>query len=42
MAPDVHASLLEVISHHGGRSAEEAAAYLSTMMSERRYVRDVY
>jgi sulfite reductase (NADPH) flavoprotein alpha-component len=42
MAPDVHAALLEIVGRHGGRSTEEAAAYLNTLMSERRYVRDVY
>jgi sulfite reductase (NADPH) flavoprotein alpha-component len=42
MAPDVHAALLEIIGHHGGRSPEEAASYLNTLIGERRYVRDVY
>jgi sulfite reductase (NADPH) flavoprotein alpha-component len=42
MAPDVHTALLEIVGLHGGRSAEDAAAYLNTLMSERRYVRDVY
>jgi sulfite reductase (NADPH) flavoprotein alpha-component len=42
MAPDVHAALLEIVGHHGGHSPEDAAAYLNTLMGERRYVRDVY
>jgi sulfite reductase (NADPH) flavoprotein alpha-component len=42
MAPDVHAALLEIVARHGGRGPEEAAAYLNTLMGERRYVRDVY
>ena len=42
MAPDVHAALLEIVGVHGGRSREDAVAYLNTLMSERRYVRDVY
>jgi sulfite reductase (NADPH) flavoprotein alpha-component len=42
MAPDVHAALLEIVRDHGGRSPEDAAEYLNTLMSERRYVRDVY
>jgi sulfite reductase (NADPH) flavoprotein alpha-component len=42
MAPDVHAALLEVVAKHGGRSPENASAYLNGLMSERRYVRDVY
>ena len=42
MAPDVHQALLGIVADHGGRSPEDAAAYLNTLMSERRYVRDVY
>ncbi len=42
MAPDVHAALLEIIAHHGGRNPEEAVSYLNTLIGERRYVRDVY
>jgi len=42
MAPDVHTALLDIVGHHGGRTPEDAAAYLNTLMGERRYVRDVY
>jgi sulfite reductase alpha subunit-like flavoprotein len=38
----VHAALLQIISHHGGRNSEEAVSYLNTLIGERRYVRDVY
>jgi sulfite reductase (NADPH) flavoprotein alpha-component len=42
MAPDVHSALVDIVGHHGGRTAEDAAAYLNALMGERRYVRDVY
>ena len=42
MAPDVHAALLEVVATHGGRSAEDAAAYLAGLAQAKRYARDVY
>jgi sulfite reductase (NADPH) flavoprotein alpha-component len=42
MAPDVHAALLDIVGDHGGRTPEDAAAYLNTLIGERRYVRDVY
>jgi sulfite reductase (NADPH) flavoprotein alpha-component len=42
MAPDVHSALLDIVGHHSGRTPEDAAAYLNTLMGERRYVRDVY
>ena len=42
MAPDVHATLMEIVAHHGGRSPEDAAAYANALTAERRYVRDVY
>ena len=42
MAPDVHAALLDIVSRHGALSAEAAADYVNGLMSERRYVRDVY
>jgi len=42
MAPDVHAALIEVISTHGGRSAEEAGEYLNELAQGKRYARDVY
>lgn len=42
MAKDVEAALIEVITTHGNKSAEEAAAYLADMKKNRRYQRDVY
>jgi sulfite reductase (NADPH) flavoprotein alpha-component len=42
MAPDVHAALLDIISTHGGRSREDAAAWLDTLRDEQRYQRDIY
>ena len=42
MAPDVDKALHEVIEKHGGKTAEEAAAYVEEMRAEKRYRRDVY
>jgi sulfite reductase (NADPH) flavoprotein alpha-component len=42
MAPDVHAALVEIVAAHGGRSAEDAAAYLGELAQAKRYARDVY
>ncbi len=42
MAPDVDKALLGVIAEHGGKSAEEAAAYIEQMLKDKRYRRDVY
>ncbi len=42
MAADVHAALVDVISIHGGRSTEDAEAYLSTLREQQRYQRDIY
>lgn len=42
MAPDVHAALIEVVAAHGGRSPEDAAAYLGELAQAKRYARDVY
>jgi sulfite reductase (NADPH) flavoprotein alpha-component len=42
MAKDVHAALRDVVAEHGGKSVEDADAYLSQLASERRYSRDVY
>lgn len=42
MAPDVHAALLDVITTHGGRSREDAEAWLQTLREEQRYQRDIY
>ncbi|HSP78324.1 MAG TPA: assimilatory sulfite reductase (NADPH) flavoprotein subunit [Myxococcaceae bacterium] len=42
MAPDVHAALIDIISTHGGRSPEDAEAWLETLRGQQRYLRDVY
>lgn len=42
MAPDVHQALLDVIAEAGGRSPEEAEAYLADLKKTGRYQRDVY
>jgi sulfite reductase (NADPH) flavoprotein alpha-component len=42
MAKDVHATLLEIIATHGGKSAEDASDYLNDLQAQGRYARDVY
>ncbi|KQR13248.1 MULTISPECIES: assimilatory sulfite reductase (NADPH) flavoprotein subunit [Xanthomonas] len=42
MGKDVHAALLDIVTTHGARSAEDAAAYLTQLQVEGRYARDVY
>ncbi|KRE39966.1 assimilatory sulfite reductase (NADPH) flavoprotein subunit [Paenibacillus sp. Soil522] len=42
MAHDVHAALITVIQQEGGKSPEEAAAYLDDLQQQQRYQRDVY
>jgi sulfite reductase (NADPH) flavoprotein alpha-component len=42
MAKDVDTALHEAIQSHGGKSAEEAAAYVAQMKKDKRYQRDVY
>ena len=42
MAKDVDTALREVVSVHGGLDADDAAAYVKRLSSERRYARDVY
>ncbi|QSQ18831.1 assimilatory sulfite reductase (NADPH) flavoprotein subunit [Pyxidicoccus parkwayensis] len=42
MAPDVHAALVDIVSTHGGKSREDAEAWLQGLREERRYLRDVY
>ncbi|WEK55614.1 MAG: assimilatory sulfite reductase (NADPH) flavoprotein subunit [Candidatus Cohnella colombiensis] len=42
MAHDVHAALLTIIEREGGKSSEEAAAYLANLQQQKRYQRDVY
>jgi sulfite reductase (NADPH) flavoprotein alpha-component len=42
MAHDVDKALHQIIEIHGGRSPEEAAAYVTAMKADKRYRRDVY
>ncbi len=42
MAPDVHAALIDIVTTHGGKSREDAAAWLDTLRDEQRYQRDIY
>ncbi|MFC5569684.1 assimilatory sulfite reductase (NADPH) flavoprotein subunit [Lysobacter yangpyeongensis] len=42
MARDVHATLLDIIATHGGKSSEDAADYLNELQAQGRYARDVY
>lgn len=42
MAKDVDAALRAIVQEHGGKSAEEAQAYVEQMKVEKRYKRDVY
>ena len=42
MAKDVHAALLDIAVTHGGRSPEQAREWLSDLLQQGRYARDVY
>lgn len=42
MAKDVHETMVRIISTYGGRSPEQAEAYLEDMRKAGRYARDVY
>ena len=42
MAADVHAALVDAIATHGGKSHDEAGAWLDELLREGRYARDVY
>ena len=42
MARDVDAALHQIIQSAGGKSAEEAAAYVQQLKVTKRYQRDVY
>jgi sulfite reductase (NADPH) flavoprotein alpha-component len=42
MAVDVDKALHQLIETHGGKSADEAAAYVAQMKTDKRYRRDVY
>ena len=42
MAKDVDAALISLVAKHGGKSDEDAAAYVDAMRKSKRYQRDVY
>jgi sulfite reductase (NADPH) flavoprotein alpha-component len=42
MAHDVHQALLDIIKSQGGKSDEDAEAYVKQLQKDRRYQRDVY
>nr|WP_239949098.1 assimilatory sulfite reductase (NADPH) flavoprotein subunit [Dyella terrae] len=42
MAKDVHAALIDVAVSHGGQSPEQAREWLSDLLQQGRYARDVY
>ncbi|MFI5707631.1 molybdopterin-dependent oxidoreductase [Kribbella sp. NPDC051620] len=42
MAKDVDQSLRDIITHHGHLSPDEADAYVKSLASTKRYVRDIY
>lgn len=42
MAKDVERALIDVVAQHGGRSAEEAIAYVAALRKAGRYQADVY
>jgi len=42
MAPAVHATLIDVVAEHGGRSHEDAVDYVNGLTQSKRYARDVY
>ena len=42
MAKDVHAILVKIVSEQGGKTMQDAEAYLKQLRKENRYQRDVY
>jgi sulfite reductase (NADPH) flavoprotein alpha-component len=42
MAPDVHATLAQIVAEHGGLGGDDAEEYLAGMKRDRRYLLDVY
>jgi sulfite reductase (NADPH) flavoprotein alpha-component len=42
MAPDVHATLAEIVAEHGGMDRDGADEYLAGLKRDRRYLLDVY
>ncbi|PQJ29672.1 assimilatory sulfite reductase (NADPH) flavoprotein subunit [Rubritalea profundi] len=42
MAKDVNTALIDIVAKHGGKSADDAAAYIDALKKDKRYQRDVY
>lgn len=42
MAKDVHQALIDIVAEHGGKSPEDAEAYVKQLQKDKRYQRDVY
>ena len=42
MAKDVDAALRKIVQEQGGKSVEEANAYVEQLKTDKRYKRDVY
>ena len=42
MAKDVDAALRKIVQDHGGKSVDEANAYVEQLKTDKRYKRDVY
>jgi len=42
MAKDVDAALRKIVQEQGGRSVEQANAYVEQLKTDKRYKRDVY
>ena len=42
MAKDVHKTLIAIVAEHGGRTADDAEAWLNQLIQQGRYARDVY
>lgn len=42
MAHDVHSALTDIVAVHGGKDPDSAAAYVESLLTERRYARDIY
>jgi sulfite reductase (NADPH) flavoprotein alpha-component len=42
MAKDVERALVEIVAGHGGKSTEEAVAYINALKKSGRYQADVY
>jgi sulfite reductase (NADPH) flavoprotein alpha-component len=42
MAKDVNQALIDIVAKYGGKSADDAAAYIDALKKDKRYQRDVY